>query len=644
MSTDASPAPSPATVIASRARPDEGTRSPPSSPTTPPPTSSWTPMDTALAFLAFLLAGGLRGLHLSAPSRWLDELANLGIARRPLVDILTVNTDLLRPPLSDLAFAVWIRGFGVEAGPARGLSVLCGALTAALVYWMARGFLSRPASLLACCGVVFAPLSLIAGREIRPDALLLLGVTAAWAGWFSLRQGKASRGHSLFHGVAVLAALFTHAWGALAILPQVVLDVVSPSGSRGAALKRWGLLGVLALPSLLWLNNLGKTAGPELQPPDATSLFWFLHGFAYGEHLTAAVLFALAGGAVAAWGKRTSGEDSAASLVPLLLAWLLLPLGVGMAVSHLGRPIIEARYATVVLPSLWLLGGWGMDRLERTSARWVPFLLLLLLGGITARTAVNRDETSRADWDGVAREAKVDLGPTDVLAGNYPGAWEVALGRAVPLEIPVGAGPTTGRAAATAAGGQRLLWLVGEFPERYQEATGALTGTAAILRKYEKVGALGLLVRPGGRPARLPEATLDPPRESFMDREAVFLYAAGMVRFPDLTVTQGGNYTVDVVARGTPAGGEQVRIDVTFPGARALGQTSLPVGKDSTLLQVGFEAPLTGAGPLSIRFLNDGQAKGKDGQTEDRNLWIDAVVLSRVEGGAKAPAPSVLPR
>ncbi len=254
--------------------------------------------DALITAMAVLVAGVLRSPGL-AGGRWLDELMNLALVRAPLTTLLLVDNDLLRPPLWELLLAGQVALSG--EGAARWLPLLLGSVQVGAVYLIARQSLGAALSAGIAGAVAVSPAMLSVAGDVRPDALLGLTVTTSWgaalAGWI----GHQRRG--ALHAAATLAALYTHPWAILGVAPQVALWWRP---------RHWLAVALLALPSLIWLNNLSDGAGPTLSTPDPTALFWYLHAFAFDEHLSLMLLVGCVVVAARSWSAR----------VAALLAWL----------------------------------------------------------------------------------------------------------------------------------------------------------------------------------------------------------------------------------------------------------------------------------------------------------------------------------
>ena len=552
-------------------------------------------LDALLVVLVVMAAMVLRLPGLDEP-RWLDELANLALAREPIGRLLVVDFDLLRPPLWELLLALWVRLFGEST--ARWLPLILGSLQIGVVYVIGRHFLSRALSVGVAMAVAVCPAMLWVAGDIRPDALLGLTVTLSWATalWGLNREGSH---HQLLHLLATLAALYTHPWAVLGIAPQVLF---------WRRPRHWLEIAILATPSLLWIRNISESVGPTLQSPHPSALFWYLHAFAFSEHLS----FALVSGAVAAAVVRWMPN------VGVLLAWLLGPLLVGMVISVAGMPILDQRYAVIAMPALWLLVGIGLGALSDAPKRLVVGLLVLL-GSLSMIHHRFIDPPPRADWDALAATFTDELRDEDILIAQYQVPWGLLLDR-IPEPM------TEAAVALQRPSGQRVLWLMGEHPEQHTARVAELKTHSHLLRRYEAPGGAAVMMVPGGRPADFSAAIGDPPRVPLYDHASLFLYAGGRVLLPDLVVTEPGRYAVDVIARGPVVGGVPTLLTIGLAGE----SEPLEASPDGRLVRAEFDVDVPGE-VVFVRFLNDEVGLDPGGVEVDRNLWIQTVVLSRVE-------------
>lgn len=519
--------------------------------------------DANLAAALVLAALIVRGA-VESPSRELVELLALSAASGPLSEAVHAA------PLWDVMLWCWVQL--LEVGAARLLPAVLAALQVGVVFLTARLLMPAALSVSVAVLMMLTPLTLGAALDIRPDALLGLLVTAAWGSWLA--------GWSATSSLAVLGAASVSPWGALAVLPQAVLR---PE-------RRWLLLGATCVLAL----GLAQT-GP-IPHPDV--LIALLSAFAFDEQLALALVGLL--GVPLFLQPR---PHSAA-----LLAWLLPPILAGMALG------LELRHAAVCLPALWLLVGQGLSGLSG-GRRWLLVGLLLSIGALSlGHHAVNRPQ--RPDWDAHAA-ALPPLTNDDVLAAAHPAAWALVLSRPIDAEI---TDADHAHQIASEHQGQRLLWLLGEDPQRHASATASLLQHAVLLRRITAGGGESLQVCPGCREADHAAVVFEP--AGGHEGSAVALYSTGAAVFPDLTSDAPGRYAVDVVAWGSSAGGVPSKLEISLEGADPVGDWVWSLSPERSAHRVVFEAHRPGA--VILRFLNDGTIGD-----EDRNAFIEVVALSQ---------------
>ncbi|MFT5681548.1 MAG: hypothetical protein ACI8RZ_002454 [Myxococcota bacterium] len=524
---------------------------------------------------AVLVVGALvvRGMA-GTPSRELAELLALSAASGPLREAIGTA------PLWDVLLWGWVQL--LEGGAARLMSGVLAALQVGVVFLTARLLMPTMLSVVVALLVLLTPLTLGMSQDIRPDALLSLLVAASWGGWLAGWRGWA-------HSAVLLGAIVVSPWGALAVLPQAILR---PQ-------QRWIPLSVACLVALIFAQT-----GPVEHPRVLLAL---LSAFALDEPLSLIIVGLL--------GVGVSGTLQRSSIA--LAVWLVVPILAGMILG------LDLRHAAVCLPALWLLAGQGLAGLA-VGQRWSVAGLLLILGGLSMTHHV-ANRPARPDWDAMAA-ALPDLTDDDVIAAVHPEAWALVLSRPADAEITDAA---SAHQIADDHRGQRLLWLLGEDPLRHEPATIALLRDAVILHRIAAGGGEALQVCPGCRAADPSVAVFDP--TGVREGQTLALYSTAAVVLPDLTSDGPGRYAVDVVARGTPAGGVPAKLEITLEGAQPDGDSVWSLSPEVAAHRVEFDATTSGA--VVLRFLNDGTSGD-----EDRNVFIETVALSRQTVPEQRPA------
>src|SRR6202030_4838745 len=108
---------------------------------------------------------------------------------------------------------------------------------------------------------------------------------------------------------------------------------------------------------------------------------------------------ALAAAALAAWREWRRGEAGLADWsYALVFGWLLVPLGIVLAVSVV-RPIFLSRYLMFCLPALLLGVAAGIARLRPASLAWALFAAISVLSVQGTLSYYRGDfDISREDW------------------------------------------------------------------------------------------------------------------------------------------------------------------------------------------------------------------------------------------------------
>lgn len=373
------------------------------------------------------MAGGVFRLALlGRQPLWRDEAFTAVVVRRPFAEMLGDVSRDSAPPLHYLLEYVVAQ---VGDGPwlLRLVSAIAGMALIPLVAALARRIRGDAAGAWAAAFVAALPAAVVASRDARMYALGgTLVVAAVLLLWRALERPTAPRWAA--YAVAASAAVWTAYFAAFALVamlgaawwlrpPRRTLAIaVLCSAAAVLSITPWLLAAReqfthVQLP--FWVEPLGvKTiggtlvqlvSGPPIDP-----------GIPLKLPLQALQVVAILGGA--------------ATLVPLALRWRGLPPVTRRAATYCGvaggagvlllalmsawRPLLEARYASVLWPPLFALAGVGLALAPRRVAACL--VASLAVPSIALSVAITHPETDR-----LVPAIEAWLGPHD-LVDAYP--------------------------------------------------------------------------------------------------------------------------------------------------------------------------------------------------------------------------------
>jgi uncharacterized membrane protein len=188
---------------------------------------------TTLGLLAAVALGAcLRLFRAGQNSLWIDELASLQVALRPLADIpaAALHGNAFEPPVYFWLLHGVVSLIGISEPALRALSIAAGVLTIPVTWLLVRELTARPgtATLVALL-LAINPLHIWYSQEARPYALmLLLGVGSL----LCFRWAARTASRSAWAGYAVLSALTILSQAAGIVVPAVAALWVALSRSR----------------------------------------------------------------------------------------------------------------------------------------------------------------------------------------------------------------------------------------------------------------------------------------------------------------------------------------------------------------------------------------------------------------------------
>lgn len=407
----------------------------------------------SVALLVILLGFGLRLYALDRESLWYDELLQLDISQGALGTILPALPQHAALPLDYFITHFWVLG-GRQEFWVRLPAALLGTLTLPLAFYLGRMLLGRPAALLFMLLLTLSPFHLHYSQEVRPYALLVLGVVlAAIALWRLRLTGRWRYLGLLFSGGLIFS--LAHFFATTLFAPWALLagaDLLVSRARRCPALTLAGLVAtgavVLVLLLLLgWGQTLVRVSdrlGQSVAEPQAFTIApgeGNNQGLAprvdgrFVRNLVLAPLGAGSGGlslwlfnGLAGLGLLTLLQQQRFRLAAWLVLWLGLPV-VFVVIFLVHRDeFFASRYIIGVLPAYLLLVTAGLLALpawlSRRGLRWPA--ALLFVGLVTLLIWPTGQEIQRyyrvqekEDWRQVTEVISRNAGPADaVIAVN----------------------------------------------------------------------------------------------------------------------------------------------------------------------------------------------------------------------------------
>jgi len=466
--------------------------------------------------LAVAVGAALRIGFLARQPLWRDEAFTAIAVGKPLGEMLAAVSRDSAPPLSYVLDHAVVAQLGTAPWTLRLVSAFAGIALIAVAAALGRRIAGDRGGIGAAVLVACAPATVIASQDARMYALgAALGAAALLLLWRAVEAP--TPGRWLAYAVVAAAAAWTVYFDALALVAAAVAVVAAlPSGRAVAA--RAAAVTAAAVATLLpwlvvaraqfehagvpfWVRPLGPDtafgtaaqflSGPPVDPGvPLRPILVGLQAVAVGCGSLALVVLA-----ARRRGLSANGRHAAA------LCCLVAFVGVGLLVAmSVFQPLLEARYASVLWPSLYAAAGAG---LALARPRWsVPIVAGLLVASLGLSAAVTHPETAA-----LVPAIASGLGPDDVVLA-YPTQYLLLLHDATPevrsrLRVigpdvpwywgtavyPDGAvirGVPDGVAAARG----RVLWVVEPddpapvVPAGYRE-TGTVCVVRACLRTFE---------------------------------------------------------------------------------------------------------------------------------------------------------------
>ncbi len=317
--------------------------------------------------------------RIGAESVWLDEAITVDLARSSW----TTSWELVRTreangSLYYLVMRGWLHFGGGETFirlPAAVAAVAC----APVLFLIVRRLTDRATATLAGLLLAVNAFFVAYAQEARMYSLAMLG--ACLTTLLFLRADESpTRSRCLTYGAVSGLALYTHFFVGLVLVVHALTFLTTGPLARLKHSHRRVVSGtavtiVMAAPLSLFLWTAEQSQLDWIPRPDRGAipdLFASLAGDGGSLLATMYAGFSVIGVAALLWRR---------SLYPAILlgAWLVVPIGMGFALSQ-ARPLFLPRYLAVVVPALAALVAIGIRALPRKT---LPVLVALAMLGFT---------------------------------------------------------------------------------------------------------------------------------------------------------------------------------------------------------------------------------------------------------------------
>lgn len=358
-----------------------------------------------------ILGLGLRLYRFSEEQVWADEVSSLMPLGQGSLGAMFRGLRFVDPPAMPLYFMALEyvgRPFDHSVVMARVFSLVWGGGSLVMVYLFGKWLLGRAAGLTGAAVLAFSVMHIYYSLEVRPYSLLLfLELVSVYTLLRAVEAGADWRWW-VGHGLVNAALLFTHATGVLFLVVEGIFLVTFYWG-RWRSLVGWvAWHGAVCGLMVVWLRAASvqkiQEAASYMQKPAwsqvqselvrLTSLDDFLP-YSWGRHLAWVAVALMAAAFIRLLLVSSKGEGDRGGMVAprqaavLLLCWMVVPAGIIVGASYLGRPCFQIRY--VLGSTLAIAMGFG-SVVTLVRWRWVQVILAGFVIGVFAQQAHARLE------------------------------------------------------------------------------------------------------------------------------------------------------------------------------------------------------------------------------------------------------------
>lgn len=328
-------------------------------------------------------------LFLGARDITIDEPFTLFYSQMPFREIFHMLPGENNPPLHFLIMHAWINVFGIDPFQVRLLSLIAGAGSALLIYFIGVRNFSIPVGITASLLYTFSNFNTYLAQEARVYALFIfLALASAYLFLNLLRTWKIIPFILLI--IVNILLIYAHFFAFWIILVEfsVLFLFQEP---RKKLLKHFLVMGIILvlayLPYVMVFIHrfVASSGGTWLEPPTLSSFYNLLWKYCNTPVTTVMVIIILAVGAGKFLDQRIKKETLPDQPAIFLLFWFFLPT-IGTFLISLALPLFYEKYLAFIAPALYLLVGRSVEFIFQRSWIKIGVCLILIAGFILTST------------------------------------------------------------------------------------------------------------------------------------------------------------------------------------------------------------------------------------------------------------------
>lgn len=375
-----------------------------------------------IPLLIFILNFVYKIIFLSARDISIDEPFTLFYSQMTLRNIFHMLPGENNPPLHFLLMHAWINLFGIEPFQSRFMSLIFGALSSVLIYFIGTRNFSLSVGTSASLLYSFSNFNTYLAQEARVYSLfVLLTLASVYLFLTLLKQFKTKTIICLT--VINILLIYSHFFGFWLLLAEYSFILLFPDVRNKLFKPFLVMAGCQFLAYLPYMTMfvgrfLASSGGTWLEPPTLSSLYNLLWKFCNQPVPTVIVIIILVTGGVRYLyiHRKSKSEMDRPSL--LLITWFLLPVMLTFLVSF-WLPVFYEKYLIFIAPATYLLVSKSVEFITSVKFVRIGIFVVLISGFVLTSTPRPFDSTSVSSMVNDIKTLNSNGNPIVIIPGYF---------------------------------------------------------------------------------------------------------------------------------------------------------------------------------------------------------------------------------